>query len=85
MNPEEKQMLEETLELSQENNKMLKHIRRSQKMAAVMRVFYWVLVLVISYGAYTFAEPYVNQMVKIIQSSQTELNNIRNLGSKLPR
>lgn len=85
MNPEEKQMLEETLELSQENNNMLKHIRRSQKMAAVMRIFYWVLVLVISYGAYTFAEPYVNQMVKIIQSSQTELNNIRNLGNKLPR
>lgn len=85
MNPEEKQMLEETLELSQENNNMLKHIRRSQKMAAVMRIFYWVLVLVISYGAYTFAEPYVNQMVKIIQSSQTELNNIRNLGNKLQR
>jgi hypothetical protein len=54
-------------------------------MAAVMRIFYWVLVLVISYGAYTFAEPYVNQMVKIIQSSQAELNNIRNFGSKLPR
>ena len=83
MNPEEKQMLEETLELSQENNKMLKHIRRSQKMAAVMRIFYWVLVLVISYGAYTFAEPYVNQMINIFQSSQTELNNIRNLGNKL--
>ncbi len=83
MNPEEKQMLEETLELSQENNKMLKHIRRSQKMAAVIRIFYWVLVLVVSYGAYTFAEPYVNQMVKIIQSSQTELSNIRNLGNKL--
>jgi hypothetical protein len=83
MNPEEKQMLEETLELSQENNKMLKHIRRSQKMAAVMRIFYWVLVLVISYGAYTFAEPYVNQMINIFQTSQTELNNIRNFGNKL--
>ncbi|MES2416214.1 MAG: hypothetical protein V4504_00730 [Patescibacteria group bacterium] len=85
MNPEEKQMLEETLELSQENHKMLKHIRRSQKMASIMRIFYWILVLIVSYGAYTFAQPYVDQMINIFQTSQTELNNIRNLGTKLPR
>ena len=41
MQPEEKEMLKKTLELAQENNKMLYSIRRGMMWGRVMRVIYW--------------------------------------------
>ncbi len=82
MDPETKKMLTDTFTLVQENNKMLHHIRRSQKLASFMRLVYWAVIVVIGIAAYYFLTPYFDKAVKVINQSQTDLNNLKNLGGK---
>ena len=82
MDPETKKLLQDTFTLTQENNKMLHTMRRIQKWSSVIRVVYWIVIVLVSYGAYTFIQPYFNKATQFIQTSQTDLNNLKNIGSK---
>jgi TRAP-type C4-dicarboxylate transport system permease small subunit len=64
MDPELKKMLEETLTLTQENNKILQDVKRSMLWARIMNIIYWVLIIGISIGAFYFLQPYIDQIVK---------------------
>ncbi len=44
METEEKELLENTLKLVEENNKMLHKIRRHQKIASFSRFIYWLFI-----------------------------------------
>ena len=79
MNPDEKQMLQESLELSRQNNAMLHSMRRIQKWASFMRIVYWILIIAVSYGAYKYTEPYLNKAMQIFQSTQTDLNSLKSI------
>ncbi|MCX6757788.1 MAG: hypothetical protein NTZ44_02830 [Candidatus Nomurabacteria bacterium] len=82
MNPEEKQMLQESLTLSRENNAMLHTMRRSQKLASIMRVVYWILILAVSYGAYKFVEPYLTKTMDLFKTSQVQLEGLKSFSDK---
>jgi hypothetical protein len=77
MDPESKKLLEETLTLEQENNKMLRSMRNSMRWARIMTVIYWLLIIGISVGAFYFLQPYVDQVVKTYGSFS---NFVRNFG-----
>ena len=79
MNPEEKQLLQVTYELTEQNNRMLKHIRRSQKIASFMRFIYWIIVVGIAVGSFYFLQPYVDNITKFIKDSGTTFNSIKNV------
>ena len=66
MTPEERSLLERTASLAEENNKMLRSIRRSGRVALAMRIGYWVIILVLSFGAYYFIQPYVESMTSLL-------------------
>lgn len=78
MDPETKQMLAETLELSRENNKMLRSLRNSQRWASIMRVLYWVAIIGISIGAFYFVEPYLKNLLNIYTKTIPELQGVKN-------
>ena len=82
MNPEERQMLQESLELSRENNSILKSMRSSQRWASFMRVIYWILIIAVSYGAYKYTEPYLTKAMQIFQTAQTDLNSLKSTTDK---
>ena len=84
MNPNERQLLQETHELAQENNKILKGIRRSNRWASFFRTLYWVLVIGISVGAFYYVQPYVDNLLKAYQIIQTELGSVKTLTNKIP-
>jgi hypothetical protein len=63
MQPEEKEMLKKTLELSQENNKMLRSMRRSMAMGRVFKIIYWVVIVGAAIGAYYYVTPYIDSAV----------------------
>ena len=65
MDPESKKLLEETLELVQENNKMLHSMKRSMQMARVMSFIYWVFIIGSAIGAYYLIEPYIDRFTSI--------------------
>ena len=68
MDPESKKLLEETFELEQDNNKMLRSMRRSMMWGRVMSVVYWLVIIGISVGAFYFIQPYFNKIIGLYNS-----------------
>lgn len=76
MDPESKKLLEETLALARENNKMLHTIRRSMLWARVMSVLYWVVIIGIAFGTFYFIQPYIDQLSNIYGGAKNSLDSV---------
>ena len=83
MTPEEKSLLERTYRLAEENNKILRGIRRSNRFSAVMRVLYWLVIIGLSIGALYFIQPYLTLMTNSISQLQGGLNSANDAASSL--
>ena len=89
MTPEEKSLLEETYRLAAENNAMLKSIQRNNRMTTIMRWLYWAVIIVMSFGAYYFIQPYLNMLLGMsgqgtgIQGLTNSLNQAQDAASQL--
>ncbi len=66
MTPEEKSLLERTHKLSEDNNKILRSMRRTGRIGMILHALYWVIILAVSFGAYYFIQPYVTMMLDLI-------------------
>jgi hypothetical protein len=62
MTPEERELLGKIAVQVEENNTILRSMRRSQRFATLSKVFYWVLIIVLSFGAYVAIQPYLNML-----------------------
>jgi len=81
MDPESKQLLEETFTLEKENNKMLHSMRRSMLWARVMSIAYWLIIIGISIGAFYFIQPYFDKVIGLynaISGTQQKTNTNSN-------
>ena len=79
MQPEEKEMLKKTLELAQENNKMLHSVRRSMFWGRITRVIYWVIIIGAAVGIYYYVEPYVDSAVDAYGNVKGDLKSFTDL------
>ena len=78
MDPESKQLLQNTLALAEENNKLLHKIRGVQKRETVWRVLKYVVIIAIAFGSFYFLEPYLDKLVGVYDSVmgiQQKVNN----------
>lgn len=80
MTPEERELLEKSVNLAEENNKILHSLRRSMRWARFMSILYWVFIIGASVGAYYFIQPYVDQMLSVYGEAK---NSVDNMGSLL--
>lgn len=62
---ETKQLLRRLVVLSEENNAMLRRMRRSILIGRVVRIAYWTILIGISIGALYFIRPYVDQLREV--------------------
>ncbi len=85
MNPFEKELLQKTHDLSQENNKILRGIRRSNRWGSFFHLLYWVIIIGISVGAFYYIQPYVDTLLKTYKTLQTGIDNVTSLTNKLPK
>ncbi len=85
MDPESKQLLEKTFALAEENNKMLHSMRSAQKRAAFMRFVYWLIIIGITVASYYLMQPYVAKLQELVKSSQSSINQLKNLGNIIPK
>lgn len=60
MTPEEKELLNKVSQTVEENNTILHGIRRSMRLASVMRWVYWIIIIGASVGAFWLIQPYLN-------------------------
>jgi hypothetical protein len=74
----EHDQIEELLELTRDNNRMLKSMRRAQIWSGVFRFIYWALILGSLAGTYYYLQPL---MERYMGTMQTMLGNSEQLGS----
>jgi len=65
MDPEARQLMRNNLKLTEENNEMLKKLYRAHKWGVAWRIFYWTLIIALTFGAYYFIQPFLDQIKNI--------------------
>ncbi len=81
MGPEDRKLLEDTFHLAEENNNILKEMRRAQKLARLMTIIYWVFIIGSAVGAYYIIQPYVDQLVGAYTGAADTLRSLQTPGS----
>jgi hypothetical protein len=84
MDEELEKKIEETHKLAKENNKILRGMRRSMLWQSIFRAVYWVIVLGLAIGAYYFLQPYFEALISTYNSIAESINEVREVGDKLP-
>lgn len=72
-----------TAEVVKENNTILRKMRRSARIGTALHIFYWIVVIGLSAGAYYFIEPYIGQLEKVYSGIKGDVNNVRGAADKL--
>ena len=72
--------LNQILEKVDENNKILRKMRRASMWGNVFRVFYWGLIIISAIGAYWFIQPLLSTYSELLNS----INGVKNTTSKIP-
>lgn len=78
MTPEEHSLLERTYKIAEENNEILRAMKRSARLANVMRIIYWVVIVALSVGAYYLIQPYAELLFKLGGGSITNVQSAAN-------
>jgi len=86
MDPESKKLLEETLVLAQENNKMLHKVRGVQKWATFWSGLKVFIIIGLALGSFYFLEPYINKIADLYgsisdttQKVKSAADNVKNV------
>ena len=84
MTPEEKDMLKKTLELSQDNNKILRGILVRSRWSMFFRLAYWGIVISLAFGAYFFAKPYFDVLMSSYKNIVADIDAVKSITTKIP-
>lgn len=79
MEPEEREMLKKTLELTQENNKMLHSIRRGMFWGRIIKITYWVIIIGAAIGIYYYITPYLDSAISAYGDVKGDLKSFGDL------
>jgi hypothetical protein len=82
MTPEERGLMERSLKLSEENNKILRKLQRSARWGIAWGVIKFLIIVVPLVIGYLYLEPYFGPFGKWFQEAQTI---IQNGGANMPR
>lgn len=83
LDPNEQKMLEEALELAQENNNMLRKMRRAQAWATVWRVIYWAAIIGVFAASYYYLQPIIQDMLALYGALGESVGDLQAVGSQL--
>ncbi|MFA6601345.1 MAG: hypothetical protein WCT02_00570 [Candidatus Paceibacterota bacterium] len=76
MTDEEKFLLVRTNKLVEENNVILRQMRRANRWGTAFRVFYWVIIIGVSIGALYFLQPYIDSVMKLYEQAQSSIQSL---------
>ncbi|HEU0085893.1 MAG TPA: hypothetical protein VFQ59_02960 [Candidatus Paceibacterota bacterium] len=79
MDPELKSKMEEVLQMTEENNKIIKTLRRTIRIGQVIRGVYWLIIIGIAVSAYYFAQPYVEGVKDTYSGAQNDISNLNSI------
>ena len=76
--------LDEIYRLTHENHKMLVNLRSHNRWAAFFRVMHWILLIAISVFIFYYIQPYIEALVKSYNSLANGINEVKEIGDKIP-
>lgn len=80
-----KTLLKRNLELTQENNALLRKMRRSAVYGNIIKIVWLAIIIGLPvYIYYSFLQPYIGQLLEVYGEVETGAGEIRNLLNKLP-
>ncbi len=62
MTPDEHKMLVEIREATIQNTMALEKMKRANRIAIGAKIFYWLIIIGISFGAFYFIQPYIDTL-----------------------
>ncbi|HCB35659.1 MAG TPA: hypothetical protein DEP25_03395 [Candidatus Taylorbacteria bacterium] len=77
MTPEERQLLIQTHRMVEENNALLRKMRRSAIMGRVIHLLYWAVIIGLSVGAYYIFQPYVEQIKGVYDGFKGNVESVK--------
>jgi TRAP-type C4-dicarboxylate transport system permease small subunit len=77
MPPDERELLNKSVALGEENNAILRSIRRSARISSVMSFVYWVFIVGTAIGSFYFLQPYFDQIKELYGSASSVLKNLK--------
>ena len=81
MNPEDREQLERTVMLTEDNNRMIKKLYRAMRWARVFRILYLLLIVAVSFGLYYYIQPYLEFFGEAFINIRDTVLNISGGGS----
>ncbi len=75
MTPEEKELLQRSVALSEENNEILRGIQRSMRFGRFMSILYWVFIIGSAVGAYYIIQPYIDAISGAYGGAKTSFSS----------
>ena len=76
MTPEEKSLLERTYYLAEENNSILRKMRRANRIGVAIKIFYWVVIIAAAVGALYFLQPYIDSTMRMVDEAQKVISGV---------
>ena len=77
--------MEELLELTRENNKILRSMRKSQRVTTLFSFVYWIIILGSIFGAYYYFQPTIQKYLKVMQISVDTLQQLEEKAGVIPK
>jgi hypothetical protein len=72
------------LKLTEENNKILRSLHRTQTVSNIFRILYWTLIIASLGGAYYFIKPMISSFAGEGAGIKDSLQQLNNIKSQLP-
>lgn len=76
--------LDELLEITHENNKILRGMRRAQRWSSLFTFVYWAIILGSIFGTYYYFQPTIQKYMKTFQTSVGIIQNFEKTAGSIP-
>ena len=76
--------LDELLEITHENNKILRGMRRTQRWNSLFTFMYWIIILGSIFGVYYYFQPTIQKYMKTFQTSVGIIQNFEKTVGSIP-
>lgn len=78
------QKIDELLELTRENNKILRGMRRTQRWSSFFTLLYWFVILGSIFGVYYYFQPTIQKYLKTLQTSVEIIQKFESAAGSIP-
>jgi hypothetical protein len=73
MDPADRDLLQATYDLTEENNEILRKMRRGQVISRNLKIVYWVLIVGAGVGLFYYLDPYISQALTTYAKIKADL------------